>query len=416
MSVRCARRLPRLLGTGVLLVLTACSPSVTVEPASAPAVRPVAEFMLVRRDADLIIVAGGSQTTLAGVLPPDTFDIDAAAVDAGHVAVRVDNQLLIIDRVGSVASAELDSSCSGLVSDGDRIAVLCDPSRRDRIVTVQVFSVDAYKAGEVPVHLRQERNSSFNGFSSEFSIDIVAAGPSHFWLEYTDRLGFTRGGSRLLARHNWDGTPDAATRLDGAVYDTEISADGRFAAFLVGGSGGACHTDAHLRVVDLAATRQLDTSPETPPEARARGMVASAVYLTGQHLRWYGDTIHLWGTTADHESGGCDTDLRYWHRSYAVGSGILIDTELSALPEQAAFAGPGCEDVLLADSWGSPPYGRTGRSCTTRPSPTNVNCHDYGRQYQRRLRHLPLVPIGALLEVCRAGQVIAAQPEPSSRY
>lgn len=312
---RWVRWIPCLLGMGVLPMLAACSSSATVETVEVHAVRPVAEFVLVQRDADLVIVAGSSSITVAGVLAADVYVAEAIAVDAEHVALLAGNQLLIVDQAGAVVSAELDSDCSGLVSDGERIAVLCDPSERDRIVTVQVFSADAKKVSEMTIQLRQERNSFYTGYSSDFSVYLVAAGPSHFWLEYTDRLGFARGGSRLLARHNWDGTLDSATRLDGAVYDTAISADGRYAAFLVGGSGGACHTDAHLRVVDLAATRQLDTAPDTPSDAWIRGGTADAVYLTGQYLRWRGDTIHVWGTTADHGIGGCDVELRYWHRS-----------------------------------------------------------------------------------------------------
>lgn len=313
--------------------------------------RLAATFMLTQSDQALIRHGRGAEeeVTLPAGLSGREAGL-AVAVDAQRIALMVDGSLVVIPKAGQPRSVEVGVDCGSPVSGGDRIAVLCDSAAQDRTATVRVYTTDLAAITTLNVHRRQERDSTTgNNLGDDSLFSLLAAGPTHFWMQYADQTGFARGGSRLIAKYDWDGRLTASTRLDGGVYDNgQLSSDGRYLAMFAGGSSGACYTERNLRVVDLDHMSSVDTAPDVPDAAIAMASDAGSVYFSGSALRWRGQVLMAEGTTASYQSqdGNCAADIPRWQRTLDIASNHLVDEQLSAPPSSRSFIGPSCGDTV----------------------------------------------------------------------
>lgn len=272
----------------------------------------------------------------------------------GRFALLGEGGFAVVDAEGRAVTAEAPG-CEGVAATPSRVLLLCGGAQLGgRAYTIRLFDPQARAQGEFELSKIFERVGPEPIERYDEAPQIVAVGDAVVWIAYPDREGFARGGSRLVAKHDLTGRLLASVRVDGAIYDSAPSPGGRYLALLAGGSGGACHTQSNLRVVDLDSMRSVNTAPDTPLAALAEAQDGYDVYFTGAGLRWASPTVvEALGTTAHHSAAECDAGLQTWRRVLDVQEPGVADEPVAHVdPDTSGWVGPACDDVLFADDQG----------------------------------------------------------------
>lgn len=269
--------------------------------------------------------------------------VEAAAIAIDRVALLGSGRLGIIDSAGRGTSIAVPD-CFALAPAGSRIRALCGaPEARD--LTVRVFDNTLTEVSRTAFMKQHQRSNAAEVLQGEAAPGLVAAGVDAFWLESADRHGFMRSGARLIAKYDYGGNLLSSVRVDGVVYHSAVSPDGRYLAMLLGGSGGACDTVANLRVLDLSTMKELNTAPDTPPSANqldARG----EIYFSGESLFWQSPVkVAALGLT---KGAACEpAQFKYWRRTFDVAATGIADEPIAAADAvRPFFLGPDCADVF----------------------------------------------------------------------
>ncbi|MDI9627146.1 MAG: hypothetical protein QM286_01140, partial [Acidobacteriota bacterium] len=292
-------------------------------------------------DTDIGEVESGWQV-LAKPLTHDSF------------VVGTTTQLSVVSRDGSVKSIPF-AGAGDVVPAGDRILVSLKSAQPGHdYLEIVVFDTSLRERDRVEIRKLQERETRTPANLIPEGISLVAAGKDAFWAGYRAADGVLRGGPWWLVKHDYDGEILASVQLDGRVYESVLSPDGRYLAMFAGGSGGACHTTRNLRVLDLDQMTLIDTAPDVPPQALTRSAQAQTTYFSGRVLRWVDEqTLIAEGVAADSRTGDCEQGLGAWRRTLNVNEpGLLDEPLIESLRDETAWIGPDCDDVItIAPDW-----------------------------------------------------------------
>lgn len=337
----------------LLVLLAGCqqpAPEALVDPrnqrASAPATLP---YSITRESDALVVRRGGSGLPIEADLDvPDAHNV--VPVPGDRFAVLAGRKLAVLDSQGAGPIVAVDPDCGSLTNVGERLLMICPGSDiQGSEFRVGIFDLALNEVDRLELNRVHERAGVKPRDGNDGPPTLLAAGPEVMWIAYTDRKGWGRWGSRLIAKHDYQGRVLATLRLDGVIYDSTQSPDGRYLAMFAGGSSGAYDTLGNLRVIDLGSMTTLNTAPDAPAAAMRDSQALDDIYFTGSELHWI-DSEHLIavGATEHHAKMGTDRPRLWWERRFDVGGLGVTDR---AIPEPAAdgeqgWLGPGCDDVI----------------------------------------------------------------------
>ncbi len=271
---------------------------------------------------------------------------DVTPVDPETFVATTDTHLTLVKKNGSAKTIPLLATT--VTSTGDRILVGSDGDQLgDDDLDIRVFDKSLKEQDHFTIHKLQEREAVTPANLLPEGIRLISAGKNAFWVGYRDAQGYYRGGSWMLAKHDFSGRRLGTVRLDGLVYQHATSPDGRYLALFAGGSGGACFTYASLRVVDLEQMTLLNTAPDVPPAAQTTAGSAPP-YFSGRSLRWVDESTLLADGIVGGSMGDCDQGLGAWRRTFTVGqTPAVVDEPLDeAIRDERGWIGPNCGDVI----------------------------------------------------------------------
>lgn len=354
-------QLRRRVGSGLalLVLLAGCqqpAPESLVDPRNQRATAPATLPYSITSESDALMVRRG-----ASALPIEAdLDVPAAhqivPVPGERFAVLTDGKLAVLDSQGAGPIVAIDPGCDSPTNAGERILVICPGSDiQGSEFRVGIFDLALNEVDRLELNRVHERAGVKPLDSNEGPPSVLAAGPEVVWIAYSDRKGWGRGGSRLIAKHDYRGRVLATLRVDGVIYGAAQSPDGRYLAMFAGGSNGAMDTVANLRVIDLGSMTTLNTAPDAPAAAMRDSHAPDDIYFTGSELHWI-DSEHLIaiGGTEHHAQLGTDRPRLWWERRFDVGGLGVTDR---AIPEpngdgEQGWLGPGCDDVIEPDTDG----------------------------------------------------------------
>ncbi|WP_167489528.1 hypothetical protein [Nocardia terpenica] len=277
---------------------------------------------------------------------PDFWGAAAAAWrDASTAIVVGDGEIGVVDADGEHDTAAC-AGCTGVALAGDTVVTARSNYRAGDGFDLIEFD-RALRATRVTAAARlNERWLGIRSDEDTGSPRVFAASADEVYLSYTSRLGGARHGPDVIARYSRTGRQLAYLMVDGNTRDEIVSPDGRFAAMIASGSGGACITVANLRVVDLRDMRQLDTYPDRPlPRMTATGDLAGSWFDTDD-LRWAGASVVAAGQLHRPPPGQtCDPSPESWVRTYDTASQSFTDRPADGV-RALRVVGPRCSDEI----------------------------------------------------------------------
>jgi hypothetical protein len=312
----------------------ACStPSTGVVNGLSPATNFQASFTLVTRTDRLAVLTGDR---LVPVRDEQRFGAGIGhrptSVAVGNDAIAVvDGAWLGVIRPDGSANVIACARCTSVAAGGDDLVVLRSSLADELAFELVRFSQGLEQRSIVTARQVTERTSP--DAEPLEGAELMAANATTAWIAYSDRFGFTRGGSRTVAAYSADGSLVATTRILGTIYHSAVSADGRFLAVADGGSGGACITDSTLDVIDLTTMGSLDTAPRIP----VRALLAAApddvpsLNFTTESLSWRGSVAVAVGITSrGNEPGGSGSGCggQAWARRYDSATQRFTDAKV----------------------------------------------------------------------------------------
>ena len=341
----------------VVVGLSGCSsaPSRGAGSDLTPAVGPnVANFLVVTSKGVVNVVNG---ETVTPVRLPSGVTGDhwrsAIAVSQDAIAYLAAGWAVVVDK-DATARAVPCERCESLGWTGS--GLVATHARLEEGRGFEILSIGTGVSGtNVAVAQREADRFGLSDGSEEFSVapEILAANDQTVWLNFMDtRIGNARGGTTVLSAYGLDGTLEGTTRIDGSVYASAVSPDGRFLAVNAGGSGGACVNIGHLEVVELAQMRPRVTGLPLPVEALSEAN-GEQPWLDVQHIWWEGQRVHV-VSDVKQDYTSCSEYEQAWEHIVDVETQIVADQRVSvgARGFDAAFAGSRCEDQVVVGAKG----------------------------------------------------------------
>ncbi len=337
----------------VPLVLVGCqqpSPAPTVDPRTQRALPLASLSYSVTRESDAIVIRSGTSEVVVETDLGDTVGSPVVPLPNQRFAVVGEGKLAALGADGLGSVVPLDKVCGDLTPAGERILLMCAGSElRGSEFQVRVFDSALRETDRLDLTRVHERVGEKATDGNESPPAILAAGAEAIWIVYVDRKGWGRGGSRMIAKHDYAGRVLSTLHVDGVIYETALSPDGRYLAMFAGGSSGAMDTVSNLRVVDLGLMTVLNAAPDTPGAAMRDSRSTEDVYFTGAELRWVdSETLIATGSTEHHADTGADRPRRWWERHFDVRQVGLTDR---SIPEpttegETGWVGPGCDGTV----------------------------------------------------------------------
>lgn len=358
--VRAASVTPSLAAViiALLVLLAGCQQSVPPpavdtqnQRALAPATLP---YSISKESGALVVRRGAAEVVVEADLGDSDWQQIVPLPDE-RFAVLAGRKLGAFDADGMGPIVPLDADCGSLTPAGQRILLLCPGSDvQGSEFRIRIFDLALHEVDSLDLNRVHERTGAGMLVGNEGAPDLVAVGADAMWIGYPDRNGWGRGGSRLVAKHDYQGRVLATLHVDGAIYDKAQSPDGRYLAMFAGGSSGAMDTVANLRVIDLGLMTVLNTAPDTPAAAMSDSRSDDDVYFTGSYftgngLRWIDEHVVVaTGSTEHHADIGTDRPQLWWERRFDVGAVGVTDRPIPEPPDDSeqGWVGPGCDDII----------------------------------------------------------------------
>lgn len=339
-----------LIVLGLLGALASCSSS-NSDSALPPAVWAPGTFAVVAdRSGSLSISVEGELKPVdyRGPEASEYFGNDiGVAIDDERVAVIHAGRLVLIERDGT-AMGVVCEDCESVTWNGDKIVVQRPSLSEGRAFDIATYSLELKQADRRTFRQATERSDP-GGDQSATGVSLLAAGPDVIWVDYTDRFGFARGGSRTVAAYSLrSGERLGKTHLPGSPYLVSLSHDGRFLAVAYGGSSGACSTVGELDVIDVTSMTVLNTGPRVPAAAKATINPNEGPMFRIEDLRWSGHTVVATGKVyLGWGDADCDPGTT-WRRQFDSGTGVMRDQPADELPNET-YLGGACANVVSRD-------------------------------------------------------------------
>jgi hypothetical protein len=203
---------------------------------------------------------------------------------------------------------------------------------------LRIYDANLALQSVVPITLVTEPPSPTGIRDNPFPV-VVGTADGQIVVSYTTTNGISRGGPSVVALYALDGTLGRHWTVDGAVYGVAGSADGRFLALGVGGSGGACNSSAAPVAIDTQAPN---------PSALARDTSAARWNYVTTDLWWNGYKLVTTGIVQNPRQGPCVLH-RDVHQFALTGEISTADTPHL---EQYRLLGTGCDRALVAITHG----------------------------------------------------------------
>ncbi len=331
----------------VILVMVAVLPACGSDRNFGTATSAGQGFAILSTDSGLAITDGIGARTLTSFAPKDGNWNGAAAAwrDRGTAFVVSGNVIGIVDATGERRTAPC-MDCRGVALAGD-IAITARANYRagDGFDLVE-FDGSLGEIRSTPSARLNERWLGIRTDEDSRPPDVLAATDEHIYLTYASRLGGARRGPQVVARYSRAGQLLSYLMIDGKTFDAEVSPDQRYLALTAGGSGGACITIAHLRVVDLAEMRELDTYPDRPLARMTSSGTLSDPWFYIDSLRWADGKVVVTGQVhAPPRDETCDPAPQSWIRTYDVRTQTFTDA-LAESDRASQVIGPTCGDTI----------------------------------------------------------------------
>jgi hypothetical protein len=304
-------------------------------------------FAILSTDSGLAVTDGIDVRKLTSFAPKDGNWNGAAVAwrDHGTAVVVSGDMIGIVDAIGEHRIAPC-MDCRGVALAGD-IAITARANYRagDGFDLVE-FDSSLSEIRSTPSTRLNERWLGIRTDEDSRPPDVLAATDEHIYLTYVSRLGGARRGPEVVARYSRTGQLLSYLMIDGRTFDAEVSPDQRYLALTAGGSGGACNTTAHLRVVDLAEMRELDTYPDRPLARMTSSGTLSDPWFYIDSLRWADGRVVVTGQVhAPPRNETCDPAPQSWIRTYDVRTQTFTDA-LAESDRATQVIGPTCGDTI----------------------------------------------------------------------
>lgn len=280
----------------------------------------------------------------------DEFDQKDGVHSGASLAWYDDHTAVVLTggRVGLVTAGGVNRSvecdgCSGLLVDQGQVLTVRNNYRPGDGFDIIALDAGLNEVAGVAAARVIERAAREQLVENSGPPRLVAATPDAIYVTYASRHGGARQGPSVLAKYARDGRRLDHMIIDGLVFDVVASPDRRYVALAAGGSSGACHTTADVRVVDLVALQQLQTEPDVPGESRG----GSSTWFLTQDLSW-GDDGLLTAIGERHDLGpdqDCDESPQLWARTYDPTTQEFVDDELDAVHDLRVI-GPSCDEQI----------------------------------------------------------------------
>lgn len=333
------------------LSVAACSPGCYGSPRSGEAsTASQDQQVLVVTGRDGVAVAAGGRLKRQPGLDASDFAFGSGAVAAplpeGGAAV-VTGQRAAIVRADHPAVVANCAECSGVAVTSNYIVTTRRNYSPGQGFDIVLFDRHMKVVKSVATERITERTSTDYPAENTESPVTLAADKSRVTVGYLSRAGGIRQGPSVIAQYGYDGKLFDSVQVDGIIGRSAPSADGKYLAVGVGGSGGACITISEPAVIDLDGLRVRPLEPELPVGAKVDPSSLSGAWFLLTDLVWQGDTLTATGQVhAPPPTDTCDNAPTVWTRTFDATTGHLQD----AGPQQETavrWVGPGCADVMV---------------------------------------------------------------------
>jgi hypothetical protein len=266
----------------------------------------------------------------------------SAPIDATSAAV-VHNGRIGVVRAHEPAKVLDCKDCSGVAATNEFVVTSRKNYTSDNGIDIVLFPHDLSSSRTLTSQRLPEReNTDYPAENTESPVTLAAT-PGRITLGYLARAGGSRRGPSIIANYDFTGRLVHSVFVDGIIGESAVSADGRYLAVGVGGSGGACVTISTPVVVDLDTLDVREIQPEVPDAAVTSG---SSPWFLITDLIWRGQTLNVTGEVHQPPPDEtCDPDPELWRRRFDLASGAVMDTA-GQKASASRFVGPGCDQVL----------------------------------------------------------------------
>lgn len=306
-----------------------------------PAAAPTTAFTILRDGAALTVIGSNTMVhVVAGDFHSGSSGVQAAAVDQDRAVLVGNDQIGIVSSDGSLRAAPCEGCEQALWTGSSFVVLKKTVFPENSFALLQVNANDLSVVAEATVHRPTERTSE--GVATEDGgVTLLAANSDSVWIAYENRFGGARFGERTVAVYSLDGHLLDTTAVEGRIYSSSVSPNGRYLAIADGGSSGACASVAALDVIDLVTLDALATTPAAPPDAHNAASEFDDVYYFTSDFAWDNDTLVTMGRSNNTD---CE-DWTSWRRTYSMTNQTLVDQRLGGAP--VTFADPTCTTPLV---------------------------------------------------------------------
>jgi len=269
---------------------------------------------------------------------------DAVPFGTDTLAVLFKDKIAVVGEDGTKATADC-AECAGLaISNGSLVTT------RTNLEPGGGFDLVFHSTGleverVVPARRLTERGEPGVPAENDASPETMAADDESVVVGYLSRIGGVRRGPSIIAKYSLDGTLLESVSVDGILGLSSASADQRYLAVGVGGSGGACITASDFRVVDLETMTELDTEPAIPIAAIKTNTGLSGRWFNLRDVSWWKGAPRAVGQVFDPGEASCDDHPTSWLRGFDVTT-ETFDDKPAGTPPVARWTGPDCDDLV----------------------------------------------------------------------